>query len=68
VRGEAKPYSIGGSLPLVRDLQRGGFDVQITGFGLLSTYHADNEYCLLSDMEKGFQVLVGVVAHLEDAA
>ena len=26
-------YSMTGSLPLVRDLQRAGFDVQITGFG-----------------------------------
>lgn len=37
VLGEAKPYSICGSLPLVRNLQRGGFDVQMTGFGLMST-------------------------------
>ncbi len=65
VLGDAKPYSICGSLPLVRDLQRGGFDVQMTGFGLMSTYHADNEYCLLSDMAKGFEVLVQVVAELE---
>ena len=39
VLGEAKPYSICGSLPLVRNMQRGGFDVQMTGFGLMSTYH-----------------------------
>jgi acetylornithine deacetylase len=32
VKGEpAKPYSITGSLPLVRQMQREGFDVQITG-------------------------------------
>ena len=31
VLGEAKPYSICGSLPLVRNLQRAGFDVQMTG-------------------------------------
>ena len=42
--GEAKPYAICGSLPLVRDLQRGGFDVQLTGYGLSSAYHADNEF------------------------
>ena len=65
VLGEVKPYSIGGSLPLVRDLQRGGFDLQITGFGLMKTYHADNEYCLLSDQEKGFKILRGVIANLE---
>ena len=63
--GEVKPYSIGGSLPLVRDLQRGGFDIQMTGFGNMSTYHADNEYCKLSDQEKGFAILKGVIANLE---
>jgi len=65
VLGEAKPYSICGSLPLVRNLQRGGFDVQMTGFGLMSTYHADNEYAKLSDMANGFRILLGVVAQLE---
>ncbi len=64
VLGEAKPYSICGSLPLVRDLQRGGFDVQLIGFGLMSTYHANDEYALLSDFEKGFQVLMRVIARL----
>ena len=29
VLGESKPYSICGSLPLVGDLQRAGFDVQV---------------------------------------
>ncbi len=33
VLGTAKPYSIGGSLPLIRDLQDAGFDVQISGYG-----------------------------------
>jgi len=69
VLGECKPYSIGGSLPLVNDMQRAGFDVQLVGFGLMKTYHADNEFCLLSDMEKGFRILKGVIAHMEgDAA
>ena len=63
--GKAKPYAIGGSLPLVRNMQRGGFDVQMTGFGLMSTYHADNEYCLLSDMAKGFDILRHVISELE---
>ena len=49
----------------MRDLQRGGFDIQMTGFGNMSTYHADNEYCKLSDMEKGFRILRGVIANLE---
>lgn len=38
VIGEVKPYSIGGSLPLVRQLQEDGFDVQIAGYGLSSRY------------------------------
>ena len=63
--GAAKPYSIGGSLPLVRNMQRGGFDVQMVGFGLMSTYHADNEFCKLSDMKKGFDILRHVIADLE---
>ena len=46
-------------------LQRGGFDVQMTGFGLMTSYHADNECCKLSDMGKGFRVLLGVIAELE---
>ena len=29
VLGESKPYSITGSLPLVKDLQDAGFDVQV---------------------------------------
>lgn len=65
VLGEAKPYSICGSLPLVRDLQRKGFDLQMTGYGLMKTYHADNEYCLLSDMQNGFKILLGVIGEME---
>ena len=57
--------AIGGSLPLVRSLKRGGFDLQMTGFGLMSTYHADNEFCRLSDMKNGFKILTGVVRRLE---
>lgn len=33
VLGDAKPYAIGGSLPLIRSLQESGFDVQISGYG-----------------------------------
>lgn len=36
VLGSVLPYSIGGSLPLVRDLQEKGFDVQIAGYGFSS--------------------------------
>uniref|UniRef100_A0A7S1ZWB0 Peptidase M20 dimerisation domain-containing protein n=1 Tax=Trieres chinensis TaxID=1514140 RepID=A0A7S1ZWB0_TRICV len=61
VKGSAKPYAITGSLPLVRSMQRVGFDVQITGFGLSKTYHADNEYVLLSDMRDAFRILMRVI-------
>ena len=36
VMGESKPYSICGSLPLVGDLQRAGFDVQVLSGTLYS--------------------------------
>ncbi len=64
VRGTCKPFSICGSLPLVDDLQRAGFDMQITGFGLSSTYHADNEYALFSDLKNGYRVFGHIVAAL----
>ncbi|MEZ4226610.1 MAG: M20/M25/M40 family metallo-hydrolase [Polyangiaceae bacterium] len=57
-RGEAaKPYSMTGSLPLVRDLQRKGFDVQITGFGRSTYYHAPNEQAKLEHFRQGFDIL-----------
>jgi len=62
VKGEAKPYSLTGSLPLVREMQNAGFDIQITGYGLSTTYHADNEYALLSDMQDAFQILLRVIS------
>lgn len=36
VLGKSQPYSISGSLPLVRWLQDQGYDVQICGYGLSS--------------------------------
>lgn len=36
VLGDVKPYSIGGSLPLIRELQERGFDMQISGYGISS--------------------------------
>jgi len=65
VKGEAKPYAITGSLPLVRDLQKAGFDLQISGFGLSTVYHADNEYCLLSDMKDACKVLLRVIYRMD---
>ncbi|PIA39925.1 hypothetical protein AQUCO_02600400v1 [Aquilegia coerulea] len=66
VVGHVKPYSITGSLPLIRELQDEGFDVQTAGYGLMATYHAKNEYCLFSDMSQGFEVFVSVISQLED--
>ncbi|XP_024985823.1 acetylornithine deacetylase isoform X1 [Cynara cardunculus var. scolymus] len=54
--GHVKPYSITGTLPLIRELQEEGFDVQTAGYGLMATYHAKNEYCLLPDMCQGYQI------------
>ncbi len=39
-------------------------DLQIVGFGLLSTYHANNEYCLLSGMQGGFATLAYTIVAL----
>lgn len=65
VYGHCKPYAITGSLPCIRELQDEGYDVQTIGFGKMSTYHANNEYALLSDFVKGFQVLTKLVQHFE---
>lgn len=66
VVGHVKPYSITGSLPLIRELQDEGFDVQTSGYGIMATYHAKNEYCLFSDMCQGFQVFVSIISQLEE--
>eukprot|EP00232_Nephroselmis_pyriformis_P025346 CAMPEP_0182864058 /NCGR_PEP_ID=MMETSP0034_2-20130328/6975_1 /TAXON_ID=156128 /ORGANISM="Nephroselmis pyriformis, Strain CCMP717" /LENGTH=438 /DNA_ID=CAMNT_0024996305 /DNA_START=45 /DNA_END=1358 /DNA_ORIENTATION=- len=66
VFGKCEPFSITGSLPCIRELQEEGYDVQTMGFGLMSTYHANNEYALLSDMEKGFKTIVALVAKLDE--
>ena len=67
IKGEAKPYSICGSLPLVGEMQEQGFDIQLTGYGTSSTYHADNEFCRMTDMKDAFQILVKLMelTHLE---
>lgn len=55
---DPKAYSMTGSLPLVRDLQRRGFDVQITGFGRSGYYHAPNEQAELEHFRQGYRILV----------
>lgn len=61
-----KPFSVNGSLPLVKIMQQAGFDIQLCGFGLMSVYHGVNEYCTLSGMQKAHEVLVRIVSLLED--
>ena len=62
VLGKVIPYSIGGSLPLVSDLQKQGFDVMIAGYGFSNKYHADNESVSISSMCKALKILALVVA------
>lgn len=61
VRSVAKPFALTGTLPYVRFLQRHGFDVQITGFGRMDTYHAPNEFAELSHMRDGFRILCHIL-------
>jgi acetylornithine deacetylase len=67
VLGSAKPFAIGGSLPLVRALQDSGYDVQIAGYGFSSRYHADNEAVSLNSMCQALQIVSRVVDKLEKA-
>lgn len=64
--GAARPYSVSGSLPLVRSLQRQGFNLNLDGFGLMSTYHANNEYCLIPDMIKAHEILLRILTLLDN--
>eukprot|EP01094_Clydonella_sp_ATCC50884_P000120 TRINITY_DN1009_c0_g1_i3.p1 TRINITY_DN1009_c0_g1~~TRINITY_DN1009_c0_g1_i3.p1 ORF type:complete len:350 (-),score=84.50 TRINITY_DN1009_c0_g1_i3:216-1265(-) len=66
VLGEVKPYSICGSLPLVKQLQEGGLDVQICGYGKSHVYHGDDEYCLLSDMCNAMRIFSHVLTALHN--
>jgi acetylornithine deacetylase len=68
VTGACDPMAITGTLPCIRDLQDAGFDVQTCGFGLLRTYHANNEFGLLADFADGFKVLAHIIANMEAAA
>jgi acetylornithine deacetylase len=61
VRGKSNPFSLTGSLPIIADLKADGFDVQITGFGNMATYHAINECARLTDLSDGLKVLAKVI-------
>jgi len=65
VIGEAKPYSVCGSLPLVGDMQEMGYDLQLAGYGKSAVYHGNNEYCLLSDMKNATRILTTLVDLLQ---
>lgn len=41
-------------------------DLQLIGFGLMSTYHGNNEYALLSDMKDGARILAHFIANFEE--
>lgn len=64
VRGNAEPFSLLGSLPIIGGLTRSGFDVQVTGFGRLSAYHANNEFGMLNEFAEGYDILAKLITSL----
>eukprot|EP01036_Dinobryon_divergens_P028360 gene28360-37292_t len=66
VLGDAKPYAIGGSLPLIRSLQEQGFDVQISGYGASAKYHADNESAELDSFQNATKIISKVISILNE--
>lgn len=59
--GGCKGCSDLGSLPLVKELQDSGIDIQIVGYGVGKVYHGNDEYCTLSGMKKGFSILKSIL-------
>ena len=68
VLGKVVPYSIGGSLPLIRDLQEQGFDVHIAGYGFSNKYHADNESVSIDCMRQAYSILGQVIADVDSSS
>jgi acetylornithine deacetylase len=68
VLGEVKPYAINGSLPLIRELQEKGFDVQISGYGSSAHYHANNECVSLAAMKSASKIFSKLISNLEATA
>lgn len=68
VLGDVKPYAIGGSLPLIRQLQEQGFDVQISGYGISAKYHADNETASLQSLKNATKIISKVISIMETQA
>jgi len=67
VRGSVVPYSLTGSLPCIRDLQDAGFDVQVTGFGRMATYHCPDEMGSLKEFGQGFKVCARIIDSLNQS-
>lgn len=65
--GKGSEFAITGSLPLIGDLKKAGYDVQICGFGRMDAYHAKNEYGVLSEFHKGFKILSSVIEQLSSS-
>jgi len=65
VTGKCDPFSLTGSLPIIRNLADAGYDVQITGFGRLEAYHAANEFGKISEFGWGVKILSRIVQSLE---
>lgn len=65
---EVRPYAIGGTLPLVREMQDAGFDLQIVGYGLSAKYHADNECASLTDLKNACRIVAKISSLLEEQA
>ena len=57
--GSCKGCSGLGAIPLVKEMQDIGIDIQIIGYGDNVAYHANNEFCTLSGMNKGFNISIG---------
>ena len=66
VKGECKPFALTGSLPIISDLQKAGYDVQICGFGNMAAYHANDEYASLSDFVDGASVVFNMIDSLNN--
>jgi acetylornithine deacetylase len=55
--GEKKMFATLGSLPLISELKKHNFDVQIVGYGVTEAYHANNEFCKFSHMALGYDII-----------
>lgn len=60
-KGGAKPFALTGSLPIIAELKKAGFDTQITGFGRMDAYHAIDEYGYISDFAEAMKILAEIV-------